>query len=127
MLRTHLFFLLFTSSLHLGRRLVSFVQTCNYVFCDVVHLVGIQNVIASLAQDKRKLLALVVACKEVLNAVAQSLVILFGLVLELATQTLVQGLQIGVLTLQLSLNSLSLLTSICVLLNFLLEIGGSGL
>lgn len=47
-------------------------------------LVSIQNVVASLAEDKAKLLVLVISLEEVADAVAQSVVIFLCLALELA-------------------------------------------
>ena len=88
-------------------------------------LVGIQNVVASLAEDKAKLLVLVISLEEVADAVAQSVVIFLCLALELTAQALVKSLKVGVLTLQLKMDDMSLLTGLSDMMKLLLEVGGS--
>ena len=106
-------------------RLVSLVQSGHHLVGNVVTFVCIKDVVACLADDKTILLIFVVNSEEVLNAVAQSVVELVGLYLELIAQALVESLEVSTLLLERCLNAFSLLASVSILLQFLLEIGSS--
>mgnify|MGYP004612597083 CR=1 FL=1 len=79
-----LLFLLGVAGLFSLRSLfVSLVQACHHLVGDVVSLVGVEDIVAGLAEDESVLLVLVIYGEEVLDAVAQCVVVSFSLCLAL--------------------------------------------
>ena len=103
--------------------LVCLVESGDNLIGYVVSLVGIEDVVASLAEDEGVLLVLVVKGEIVLYRVAESVVVLLCLGLELTAQTLVESLKVIALLLKRHLDRLCLLACVGILLHLLLEVG----
>ena len=87
-------------SLLSGSLLVSLVKSGDNLIGYIVSLIGIEDVVASLAEDEGVLLVLVVKGEIVLYRVAESVVVLLGLGLELTAQALVESLKVVALLLK---------------------------